>query len=31
MKCENRDINVVEQAYIPKFSRLDNIGALSDF
>ena len=25
MKWENRDINVVERANIPKFSKLDNI------
>ena len=26
MKQENHDINVIEQANIPKFSKLDNIG-----
>ena len=26
MKWENRDINVLEQANIPQFSRLDDIG-----
>ena len=26
MKWENRDINVVEQANIPKVSKLDDIG-----
>ena len=26
VKWENYDINVVQQAYIPKFSKLDNIG-----
>ena len=26
MKWENRDANVVEEANIPKFSKLDNIG-----
>ena len=26
MKWENHDINVVEQANIPKFSKVDNIG-----
>ena len=26
MKWENRDVNVVEQANIPKFSKLDDIG-----
>ena len=26
MKWENRDINVVEQANIPHFSKLDDIG-----
>ena len=31
MKCKNRDINVVEQAHIPKFSKLDDIGTLSGF
>ena len=31
MKWENRDTNVVEQANIPKFSKLDDIGTLSDF
>ena len=28
MKWENRDINVVEQTNIPKFSKLDNTGTL---
>ena len=28
MKWENHDINVVEQANIQKFSKLDNIGTL---
>ena len=31
MKWENRDTNVVEQANIPKFSKLDDIGTLSGF
>ena len=31
MKWENRDTDVVEQANIPKFSKLDDIGTLSDF
>ena len=26
MKWENRDVNVLEQASIPQFSRLDDIG-----
>ena len=26
MKWENRDINVLQQANIPQFNRLDNIG-----
>ena len=26
MKWKNRDVNVVEQANIPKFSKLDDIG-----
>ena len=26
MKLENRDINVVEQANIPQFSKLDDVG-----
>ena len=25
MKCKNRDVNVVERANIPKFSKLDDI------
>ena len=31
MKWENRDTNVVEQANIPKFSKLDDIETLSGF
>ena len=31
MKWQNCDMNVVEQANIPKFSKLSNIGTLSDF
>ena len=31
MKWGNRDSNVVEQANIPKFSKLDDIGTFSDF
>ena len=27
MKWENRDTNILKQANIPQFSRLDNIGA----
>ena len=27
MKWENRDVNVVEQANIPKLSKLDDIGS----
>ena len=28
MKWKNRDINIMKQANIPKFSKLDNIGTL---
>ena len=31
MKLENRDTNVAKQANIPKFSKLNDIGTLSDF
>ena len=31
MKWENCDINVAEQANIPKFSKLNDIGTLSGF
>ena len=31
MKWENRDTNVVEQANISKFSKLEDIGTLSGF
>ena len=31
MKWENRDTNVVEQANIPKFSKLEDIGTFSGF
>ena len=31
MKWENRDTDLVEQANIPKFSKLDDIETFSDF